>query len=174
MECVKSFVIRSTGNENVSSAGSSLDTWGISPRISWAYQKGSGNSTFNIQGFKNINIHSIEVVGDFATSSMNAGFSSVVSNWAFYLQINGKMPYVSGFITPSPNDYAISYPSINPIIALGSFTPKMVFFDPIQSVQNIQIIDIRASGTSAESLTTVNIGWFVNFIINYSYEGEEQ
>lgn len=173
MSCLKSFVIRSTANENVTS-GAELDLWGISPTISWAYLADK-TSTFNVQGFKNINIHAIEAVGDFGNNrNMNTNFGSVVSDWAFRFSLTGTMSTVSGNITASPNPFLFTQPIGNPLIDLSKFTPKITFPDPIQSVRTIQLTGVRAYGTSAENLTTINIGWLMNFIFYYSYEGEEQ
>ena len=172
MDCLKSFVIRSTANEDVSS-GTELDLWGISPTISWAYLK-DNVSTFNIQGFKNINIHGIEAVGDFGNNrNTNTNFGSVVSDWSYRFSLTGTVSQVSGNITTSPNSFLFTLPITNPLIDLSKFQPKITFADPIQSVKTISLVGVRAYGTSAESLTTVNIGWLMNFVFYYSYEGEE-
>lgn len=172
MDCLKSFVIRSTANEDVSS-GTELDLWGVSPRISWAYLK-EGTSTFNVQGFKNINIHAIEAVGDFGNNrNLNTGFGSVVSDWSFRFSLTGTVSQVSGNVTPSGNTFLFTLPIANPLVDLSKFQPKITFADPIQSVRTISLTGVRAYGTSAESLTTINIGWLMNFVFYYSYEGEE-
>lgn len=171
MECLKSFVIRSTGNETVNS-GTSLDTWGASPQISFSYQSFTKTSTFNTQGFKNINIHAVEVVGDLGSRSFNSGNQIVVNDWAFRLLLNGTMQTVSGNIQSSPNDFNMILPIANPIIDLSKYNSRINFADPITSVTSISILDLRASGISAENLLTINIAWLMNFVFYYTYEGE--
>ena len=170
MECLKSFSFLSSVVGNVST-GPTLDIYGVSPRISWAYQRGSTGTTFNIQGFKNINIHKIQLVGEFFTSNAT-GFACDIDDWIFYIQVNGQSPLVGGNITTSPNDFALTYPARNPIFSLSKFNTTLDFADPITSVRSINILDVRASGLSAQSLTTINIGWYMNFMFYYSYEGE--
>jgi hypothetical protein len=172
MSCLQSFTLVTNFNTAVS-VGPNLDIWGVSPRISWAYQRLSTGSTFNIQGFKNINVHGITIVGNMFTSPLGTGNSIAVDDWIFYVQISGQVPLIGGNITATPNDFNISYPGSNPLISLSKYNTTINFADPITSVQNIKLIDVRASGESAQSLTSINLGWYGSFVVYYSYQDED-
>ena len=173
MNNLKSFVFRSSINENVNSASVNLDTWGVAPNIGWVYNSATKRSTFNIEGFKNINIHAMAIVGDVGTRNLNTGFSSVCEDYAFQIRLNGTTSPISGFVTFAPNTFSVTYPNSNEQFFLSKYIPKIEFLDPVMSVKTIEILDVRASGTSAESLVTLNIGWLMNFIVYYTYEGED-
>ena len=167
MSCIKSFIIKSTANETGSGA-TVVDTWGVDNY--WQYNKG-GSSTFNIQGFKNINIHGIEAVGDVGCL-INTGSSIIVTDWSFILQVNGQNPLVNSNITAAPNNYSVTSEGTNPIFSLSRYSPKFNLASPIASATSISIQGLRAYGYGAESLITINIAWLMNFVVYYSYEGE--
>ena len=169
MSCIQSFTFLSSANETV--AAPDFDSWGLAPQNYWQYNKPAGTSTFNIQGFKNVNIHGIEAQGDVYTLH-NSGNAALVNDWTFFLTVNGQNPQVSGNITVAPNNYSIVTQGINPLFALSRYNNKFTFEDPIQSATNIQISGLRASGIGAENLALLTIAWTVNFVVYYSYEGE--
>ena len=171
MECLKSFMFTS----NISgtySVGPLLDIWGIQPRVSWAYQKGSGVDKFNVEGFKNINIHQIKMVGEMFTGSATSSAVNV-DDWVFYIRLNGQSPLINGNLTTTLGDYNLTYPATNPIFALSKYSRILDFEDPITSVKSIEMINVLASGLSAQNLTSINLGWYFNFFVYYTYEGEE-
>jgi len=172
MECLKSFSLVSSFNGTVP-VGTSLDIWGVVPRYSWAYQRNSTGSTFTIQGFKNINVHKIEVVGEFFTANLNAGNSINVDDWILYVQVYGQNPLIGGIVTASPNDLGMSYPASNPVFSLSKYATSINFADPILSVRNIGLLDVRASGLSAQTAASINLGWYMNLFVYYTFEGEE-
>ena len=167
MSCIKSFIITSSANET-GIGPAQVDTWGVDNY--WIFNKG-GTSTFNIEGFKNINIHSIEAQGDVA-SLIATGSSVIVNDWSFIIQVNGQNPIIGGNITAAPNNYSIVTFGTNQIFSLSRYNPKFCLDSPIQSVTSINIQGLRASGYGAENLLTLNLAWFMNFIVYYSFEGE--
>jgi len=169
MDCLRSFTFISSANESI--VAPNIDTWGLAPQNYWLANSSAGTSTFNIQGFKNVNIHSIEASGE-VSCLLNTGFSVLVNDWSFYVQINGQNPLVSGNITASPNRFSIQTQGTNPNFSLSKYNPKIEFADPIESARSIQITGFKASGIGAESLTTVNLAWNLNFVVYYSYEGD--
>lgn len=169
MKCLRSFNFVSQKNLNLST--SDIDTWINGTQNYWAVKK-SGSSVFFFEGFKNVDIYSITAVGD--VISFGTGFSAIVENWGFILQINGKVPLISGGVTTSPNDFGIIPPATTPFITLSKFNPKMEYLDPVRSVSSIKMEIIVASGIGAESLTTINLDWNLSFKVEYLYEGEDQ
>jgi len=73
MDCLRSFSFLSSASE--STGATEFKTWGVAPQNYWQYKSDNHLSTFNIRGFKSVNIHSVEVQGVVSTlfsSSENA------------------------------------------------------------------------------------------------------
>lgn len=170
MRCFNSFSFRSQGDVLVP-GGLQFDSWGVAPQNYWGFDSGgASSSTFNIQGFKNIDVHGITATGT-VTSGVNTA-SALVNDWDFLLTIGGNNPLVSGNIAAT-NDFNISLQAINPVICLSKFTPSINFQDPINSVKFIQITNLRAFGIGLENLAFLKLIWSITFVVNYSYEGED-
>ena len=168
MNCYRSFQFVSQDSANIS--GASLDTWGLAPQNYWTGSK-FGTSTFNFQGFKNVDIYSVQAIGD-VTVLQGTGNAALVNDWGFFIQINGKVPLISGNINAAPNDFGIQPAGATPNIVLGRYQTLVEFTDPVRSTTSIQIGGIRASGIGAENLLAVDLVWTMTFVVNYLYEGE--
>jgi len=169
MDCMRSFSFLSSANENA--VGAEIKTWGLAPQNYWLYQSQSQLSTFNIQGFKNVNVHSVEAQG--VVSTLITGTEGIIVNdWDFSITVNGQNPLINGNITAAPNNFSIQTQGLNPTFVIGKYSPKFTFADPIQSASSIQITQLRASGIGAQNLANINIAWAINFIVYYTYEGE--
>jgi hypothetical protein len=171
MSCLKSFSFISAANENA--VPPEIKTWGPGSDLNWLFQSSNPNSTFLIEGFKNVNIHSIQAVGTVSTLLGAVPPSSmIVTDWAFSVRINGQNPLISGSIQAAPNGFSIQSQPINPTIELSRYNPSYTFANPIQSATSIDLTRLQASGTGAEAAANINIAWFITFIIFYTYEGE--
>ena len=168
MDCMRSFTILVSANASV--AGADITTWGAAPQNYWSARV-TGTSTFNIQGFKNVNIHSIEAVGR-VNSIIGAADSVLVQDWGWSLQVLGQNPIINGNITVAPNNFVMQEQGINPNMQLSKYAPKMEFQDPITSATAIRITQLAAQGIGARDLLAINLAWGFNFIVNYTYEGE--
>lgn len=170
MSCIKSFNFISSANETITTP--TLAWWGTAANNHWIVNSLGGVSTFNIQGFKNVNIHGIEAVGTVSGRS-GLNYGGLVTDWAFDLQILGQVPQISGNITASPNRYSatISYPLIQSI-TLAKMNPSINFADPIQSVKEIRINNLFATGNNLETTGFLHLGWSITFVVYYTYEGE--
>ena len=169
MKCLRSFNF--VAQNNITFSGSDVEIWANGTNNYWAVKK-SGTSTFFIQGFKNVDIYSITAIGD--VLSFGTASSAIVQNWGFILQINGKVPLISGGVTSSPNYFGIQPPADTPFVTLNKYYPKIEYSDPVRSVSSIEIGLISASGIGPESLTGVNLDWNISFTVQYLYEGEDQ
>lgn len=170
MSCIKSFNFVSGANATIT--GAKLTSWGSASNNYFIYDSGSDNSTFLIQGFKNVNIHGIEAVGGVGGRG-GLGFACLVDDWSFSLKINGEVSRISGSVLAAPNNFSISVDNPNvQYVSLSKYTPSIKFIDPVQSVTNIQIINQGVSGYGQETLGTVHLQWGINFVVYYSYEGE--
>ena len=169
MECLQSFSFYSSGNDAIGSF-EGLNSWGTLASNGWIVNSLGTSSAFNIEGFKNINVYGIDLVG-FVGAKNGGNYGGIVTDWAFTLQLNGNQNQVSGNITPSPNYFAITTNSQN--VVLSKLKPSIQFAYPIQSVKSIQIDELYATGTSLETLGSLRIAWSVTFVVYYKYEGED-
>ena len=169
MKCLRSFNFVAQLNANF--AGADIDTWTIGSQHFWSVKK-SGTSTFFFEGFKSVDVYSITAIGD--VLSFGTGFSAIVQDWNFILQINGKVPLISGGVNTFPNDFGIQPPDQTPFVTLNKFYPKLEYSTPVRSVSSVQIGIFEASGIGNESLTTINLDYNLSFKVEYLYEGEDQ
>lgn len=170
MKCLKSFQFVTQTTASIS--GADIDTWGVAPNIFWTGTK-FGTSTFNFQGFKNVNVYSVKAIGD-VTVQQGTGKAAIVTDWAFFVQINGRFPLASGNINSAPNDFSIQIGQSPLNMVLSRYETEWGFTEPVQSVSSIQIGGIRVSGIGAENLTGVDLAWNMTFVVNYLYEGEDE
>lgn len=170
MKCFRSFTIVS--RDAGSFSGADIDTWSIGTQNFWQVTR-LGTSTFVLQGFKNVDVYSIEATGEFFTQ-LSSGNSAIVNNWSFTVQINGKVPLISGFVNSAPNELSMKPPAETPFVQLSRYNSKIKYSEPIRSVSSIQLAGIRAQGIGNENLTDISLDWNVTFLVKYLYEGEDQ
>ena len=171
MSCINSFQINI--NQSQAFTGVALRTWGLVGDKNWAYyEENVDNSTYTIEGFKNINLHSVEMVGMMQTDVLvTSGASCIVSDYGIFLGLNGLLPSVSGKVD-LPNDFFGISPTYN-VLSLTKYTNKLTFDSPIQSLKSIEFRNLFAQGTNAESASFVALRYNLTFIFTYSYEGED-
>lgn len=168
MDCLRSFNLLVSANSTVGAGN--ITTWGVAPQNYWLARE-TGTSTFNINGFKNINIYSIEAVGT-VTSVIGGLDQVIVQDWGWSIQIIGQPPLTNGNITAAPNTFVIQEQGINPNLQLTKYTPKMEFTSPVASATQIIISQLSAAGIGARNLAAINLSWGFNFVIKYKFEGE--
>lgn len=172
MNCLESFSFYSQGNDAIGS-GEGLVSWGTLASNGWIVNSLGTSSQYNIQGFKNINVYGIEIVG-FVGAKTGGNYGGIVTDWAFTLQVEGTVPRVSSIISPTPNYFAISDSDSNlDNVVLSKLKPSIQFATPIQSVKSIIIDELYATGTHLETLGSIRLAWSVTFVVYYKYEGEE-
>lgn len=170
MDCLRSFNFRIDTNTNITTGVKTWTTGGGGHY--WAVNAGT-SSTYNIQGYKNINVYGIEVVGAVQTLPTAGTGGVVVNDWTIDIFLDGVQPILGSNITSSPNFYSISNTSLgNKVFPIGKYNSNLQFGDPYESVKSIQILDTNASGFGWETLTNVNLFWNLNFIVYYKFEGE--
>jgi hypothetical protein len=152
--------------------GVKLRTWGTVGNRHWALiLPDATSSTYLIEGFKNINLYSVEMVGMCQTNVANvSGTSCTVNDYGIFLTLDGLLPAVSGVNAPL-NNYAINS-NFNKM-SLTKFTNKLNFETPIQSLKSVKFNNLFAHGQNAESSTEINLQVNLTFIFNYKYEGED-
>jgi hypothetical protein len=171
MDCLRSFNFSLFGQANMVPANG-FKTWVLGAQHYWLLQYNPLDSTYNIQGFKNINIYKIEVSGDINSDLLPVGFSCLVQNWNFEFQVIGQNSTSVGNITVSPNGFSMVDMPLNPLFNLSKFQRSIEFSSPIQSAKNIVVNALYADGIANESLLGAQIEFQLAVTVHYKYEGE--
>ena len=100
MNCLRTFSFFASDSGNFSTPD--LNVWGLAPQNYWNVRV-AATSTFNIQGFKNINIFKVQSVGNISTL-LGTGNSAIVQDWEIELKINGVQGTIGNTIG-SPNNF---------------------------------------------------------------------
>ncbi len=171
MDCLKSFNFSASANSNFTPANN-IQGWTVGTNN---YFVGNINldSTINISGFKNINIHKIDLIGNVTTLPTASASKVLVEDWGVTLQINGQMPIIGYNVVAAPNQWNLvtTSPEIQNF-RLGKYVNSVNFPSPIQSVTSIQLKALQTQGIGNEALLIQNLTWFLNFVVYYSFEGE--
>jgi hypothetical protein len=171
MDCLRSFTINIDLLNNVTGA-SNLKQWNTAGgNHYWQVTTGT-SSTFNIEGFKNINVYGIDVIGSIQTDATIPNDGVIVNNWSIDVQIGGQAPQVGSSITASPNFYNITA-GTNNFFALGQYTPSVKFASPFLSVPFIQFGSTFAQGIGYQTLGTVNLRMDLAFVVYYKFQEDE-
>jgi hypothetical protein len=168
MDCLKSFTIHSSSS--LATAPASI--WAQNGNNYWVLENNL-SSSFVVQGFKNVLIHAIEIVGDVETIPSSAN-KCLVEDWGTTIQLQGgTIPQISGTITAAPNQWQLDNSSaFARLFTLGKYQNKINFPSPFESVKTINFLILNASGIGAESLVNVSLQWNLQWVFYYTYEGE--
>lgn len=168
MDCLRTFTLNLTGNKFYS--GSEIKTYVSGGQHIWQVDAVQ-SSKFNIQGFKNINVYSIELIGSLQTV-LGGTAGALVTNWAVGINLEGTIPQISGTID-STNDWVLNTSGIYAnSFSLGSNNQKVIFNTPFESVKQIFFERITAQGFGYQTATDINLLWELQLICHYKFEGE--
>ena len=169
MDCLRSFNFIARGQANFVSPD--VKTWFVGAQEFWAFKR-SGSSVFNVQGFKNINVFGVKVIGDIGTEVTPLLGGAIPTDWAVGISINGEIARINGFIDTT-NDFNITQLNSEANnFNLSRFNPEVEFSSPIESVQSISIFELKANGSGGQTSGNLNLQYNLNFIVYYKYEGE--
>lgn len=171
MDCLRSFNFRIELISNISGV-SELKQWttGVSQNF-WQVSTLS-TSTYNIEGYKNINVFGVDVLGTIQTQTNTVVNGVIVNDWSLDVTIGGQRPIIGGSMAAT-NVYAIDLQNPgNRSFSIGKFTNSLKLADPYESVRFIQIGKTLAQGIAYETLATVNLRYDLNFVVYYKFEGE--
>jgi hypothetical protein len=167
MDCFNQFQFNIQNNTTYLS-GVTSNRWTDGDNKGWVILDNSTLSTFNIEGFKNINLYGVKMLGN-VQSVVAIGNRGIVTDYNMDVEITGTVPKISGTFTT--NGYNIN--TSTPNIQLGKFQNTIMFSDPIQSVSQIKINNFKAQGLVPESGIGINLNMFLTFYFYYRYEGED-
>lgn len=169
MDCLRSFSFKISGNETTALV--EFATWGAAPQNYWQYSSTNPNSSTTITGFKNINIYSVEMIGQ-VDSTLGTGNLVLVKDYSFNVTLNNGQNAIPTGTISGTNGYNMTFEPISPLFCLSKFNPKISFETPVQSSNEIIISAFRANGIGAQNLLALNLSWNLTFVINYLYEGD--
>jgi hypothetical protein len=171
MDCLKSFNFSAAGQTNFS--GVDVKTWLVGTEQYWSFADTSGGSRFNIEGFKNVNVYGVDVVGNISTLPNSPTGGCIPLDWSISVSIDGLAPIIGGNVRVTPNFYSITTNQANiQAFDLGRYKTKIDLASPIESAKSITLSNLRANGIGAQTLGNVNIQWILDFVIYYKFEGE--
>jgi hypothetical protein len=167
MDCLRSFSFISGANENAVSP--EIKTWLVGTNNYWLYSSTNPQSVFNPVGFKNINVYSIQCIGN--VYSLTSGTSGVlVEDWHWAIQTIGQNATIGSTITSG--GFSIQEQNINPTFFLGKFNNSINFESPLQSITSLRLNGFYAQGIGAENIANINLAWSCVFNVYYKFEGE--
>lgn len=171
MDCLRSFNlnIRQTGTIIVPD----VKTWFVGAQEFWVVTL-TRNSTFDIEGFKNINLYKMAVYGDVYPQVAAGTGGGIVGNWSFDLSLTGQLPLVSGKVnTTDTNFWNIdTNASANKTFTLSRNNNVIEFDSPIDSLKKINFVALKAQGNGGQTAGVLNLVWDFTFLFYYKYEGE--
>jgi len=171
MECLRSFNFLASGQSNFT--GADVKTWLDGTQRFFTYTRSGALSTFTVQGFKNINVFGIDVVGNVGSLPAAPAGGCIPSDWSIQISVNGFVPLVGGSVVASPNGFNMDIDQAKTkLFDLGRFKPTFNLASPIESVTSIQINNLRVNGTGAQTNGDLNLQYIFNVIVYYKYEGE--
>ena len=173
MDCLRSFSLTILDQNTYTAASSALTVWSHGQNHSYAIYS-ADSSTFLIQGFKNINVFKVDMIGNVSSAYGNAPRvdNANANDFEIGVQLVGQLPQPIGVIG-SPNDLPIITNTFTEqIYTLSKYKTSVEFSTPIQSVKSISFYDFKAFGNNLENLAQVKMGYQLQFLFYYQFEGE--
>jgi len=178
-QCMETFQIATKGTALFNSSNAVVKTWtsSVGGELYWTLDTDVTvtQSQFTIEGFKNIDVYGIELVGGVKSNSSAANSWGVVNTWGFQLYCNGNIQQVSGFIkpAPTPNFWNIKTSGDDPrIFNFTNTKSSFSLINPLTSLKGIGFNNLQAEGFGAQTAGQINLEWDLNFIFYFKYEGE--
>jgi len=170
MDCLRNFIININQASTFSGAG--VNTWVNGNRHGWSFEQ-LGTSTFNVEGFKNINLHGIEMIGYMQPQVAAATGQCQIDNFGMDLYLDSSLPNVSGNISTFPNYWSLNTNNVAAkTVRLNKFTNKIIFNEPLTSLKFVNFERLVAHGTDWQTANTVSLDYDLTFVFYYKYEGE--
>jgi len=170
MDCLKSFIVKI--NDQRTFLTTEVKTWTAGSQEFWVIEK-VGNSVLNIQGFKNIDIYGVDVIGAVQHPELPTSGGGIVEDWSFEILMNGSLPLVSGTKSISPDIWNIQLNSpAAQTFYLSKDTNSIKFGDPLKSETNINFQVLKAQGYGGQTAGAITLDYDLSFVFFYKYEGE--
>jgi hypothetical protein len=173
MDCLRNFSLTIDAFNNYTAASGDFTVWGAPLNFSIVDTR---SSIFDIQGFKNINIFGVDMIGNISSAygpsprTLNAN----VKDFEINVLLNGDIPLPIGLIGATNtfpiilNNTAVQQSSL-----LSKYKPFVKFESPVQSVKSITLQNLKIFGDHVQNAGQVNMGYTLQFVFYYQYEGED-
>jgi len=170
MDCLRSFIIKIEQNSTFTAPD--VKTWDVAGRQGWIYDNNTNSSTFNVQGFKNIEIYGIQMIGTISNQESAVLGNVNVNDWSMEIQLNGQLPLLGGVVAPVNffNIYTTQFQASR--FSVSKYTPEVKLASPITSVQSIQFQRLIVSGSDWDTVNTASLEYKLSFVFYYRFEGE--
>ena len=170
MDCLQSFNVRI--NQAATFSAPDLKVWFSGSSTYFSLEK-LALSTFDIQGFKNIDLYGIDLTGYVQTQTGAALGNCIVNDWAFELFLDGQNPLVSGVVNPVPDFWSLDVDNNSAkSVRISKFNNSIKFSNPVKSLKKIDFARLLAAGEALNSPSNASLEWSLNFVFYYKYEGE--
>lgn len=170
MDCLRSFVVGIKQAQTFLTTD--VKTWFVGAQEFWVVEKVQ-DSVFEIQGFKNIDLYGVDVIGSVQTWKTALSGGCIVNDWSFEIELQGNLPLISGKKLTSPDDWNLQTDSVFArTFPIGKYNNSLKFADPIKSVKNINFEALRAQGVGGQTSGAIALDYDLNFVFYYKYEGE--
>ena len=166
--CLKQFQFEISTARTFSTANSNFTSWTVGTQNYWIAQSAADTSDYTIQGFKNINLYGIKLMGSIQTPL--TGPFGIVTDYNWNLKLTGTKPIIGGTFTT--NNFNVSLTPLN--LRLSKFQSTIMFEEPITSLSQIRISNFGAQGYGNSSLINIRLDLEANFYFLYKFEGEDQ
>lgn len=174
MDCLRSFSFPINTIKTLTTASGDVKQWTTTAANHYWQAYFGTFSTFNIVGYKNVDIYGMELIGT-VQSQTNIGTNGIIVNdWNLEVRIGGITPVIGSSIGTGTNYYNldISTNSDYNRYNLGRYTNSVRFETPYSSTTFIQLEKTQAQGTGFETTGSINIDLNLNLVVYYKFEGE--
>ena len=178
MECMRTFNITSSGSisDTGSVAGSNVVFWTdyASKNTGFSASIPLANCNFKPQGFKNIDLYSIEVQGTIVNLATASG-NFICNDYFLFGTVFGNFPILGGVYGTGVPINLVQGGAPSNGYAFSKYSPKIEFKSPIQSFSELSFGLLAIDGFVPTLIgATQELSFFYSFdiFINYKFEGE--
>lgn len=167
MDCLNSFSVLIRLQRGYSTGGTNVKTWGTVGNLNWQIREATTGTNLAIQGFKNIDMYGIKMLG-LVYTDVGANDGAIVSDFGINITFTGQAPLVSGV---SDNNF---WPVTlnNKSFVLSKYRNEVNMESPISGCSNINFGAFSAQGIGGETANSISLDIDLEFIFHYKYEGE--
>ena len=132
------------------------------------------NCSFDPQGFKNIDLYGLEVIG-FVSNNNSAGGNFICTDYSLLTKISGQFPILGGTFGVGVPFQMVQGQGASNGFSFTKTHSKIVFNTPIKSVSQIFCSDLTIEGTAPTLLgitQEISFDYTFDIFVHYKFEGE--
>ena len=167
MDCLNTFSVLIRLQRGYSTGGTNVKTWGTAGNLNWQIREATTGTNLAIQGFKNIDMYGIKMLG-LVYTDVGPNDGAIVSDFGMNITFTGQAPLVSG-VTDN-NFWPVTLN--NKSFVLSKYRNEVNMESPISGCTNINFGVFSAQGFGGETANSVTLDIDLEFIFYYKYEGE--